>query len=164
MDAFIDKCVRVAIVGQLWRHRRCVASTSAAAADPKLDGIASQISSLTLLETSQLVQLLKTRLNIQDIAMPVMAAPTGAGAAAPAAEEEKPEEKTEFTLKLEKFDAASKAKLIREIKGILPGANLVEAKKFVEGAPKTIRENVPKEEAEKIKKTLEAVGATVTLE
>ncbi|KAI8049624.1 hypothetical protein BDF22DRAFT_697850 [Syncephalis plumigaleata] len=138
-------------------------------ANPKLDGIVDQVSTLTLLETSQLIQLLKTRLNIQDIAMPMMAAPTGAGAATPAAAE------TEFTLKLDKFDAASKAKLIREIKGILPGANLIEvsssdtrilgvAKKFVEGAPKIIRENVPKEEAEKIKKALEAVGGTVTME
>ncbi|RKP10872.1 ClpS-like protein [Thamnocephalis sphaerospora] len=137
---------------------------SSSAESPKLSGIVDQISTLTLLETASLVQLLKTRLNIQDIAMPVMAASAGQGAAAPAAEEEKVAEKTEFTVKLEKFDAATKAKVIREIKGLLPGANLVEAKKFVEGAPKVIRENVPKEEAEKIKKALEAVGATVSLE
>ena len=67
-------------------------------------------------------------------------------------------------MKLEKFDAAAKAKIIKEIKALIPGANLVEAKKFVESVPKVIRENVPKEEAEKIKKTLEALGATVLLE
>ena len=54
--------------------------------------------------------------------------------------------------------------MIREIKNILPNANLVEAKKFVESAPKLIRENVPKDEAEKIKKALEAVGAVVLME
>jgi large subunit ribosomal protein L7/L12 len=143
---------------------RTYSSLPDASQDPKLSGLVDQISKLTLLETASLVALLKTRLNIQDIAAPVMAAPVAAsGAAAPAAEE-KPPEKTEFTVKLEKFDAASKAKVIREIKGLLPGANLVEAKKFVESAPKVIREKVPKEEAEKIKATLEAVGATVLLE
>jgi large subunit ribosomal protein L7/L12 len=93
--------------------------------------------------------------------------PVAAAAPAAAAEEtpqEKAAEKTLFTIKLEKIDTASKAKIIKEIKGLLPGANLIEAKKFVEGAPKVIRENVSKEEAEKIKKTLEAVGATILLE
>jgi large subunit ribosomal protein L7/L12 len=141
---------------------RTYSSLPDASQDPKLSGLVDQISKLTLLETASLVALLKTRLNIQDIAAPVMAAPVAASGA-PAAEE-KPPEKTEFTVKLEKFDAASKAKVIREIKGLLPGANLVEAKKFVESAPKVIREKVPKEEAEKIKATLEAVGATVLLE
>lgn len=115
---------------------------------------------------------LQTRLNIQDsaMAMPMMGSPMQAAAggasqaAAMAAEEPKPAAKTEFAVKLEKFDAASKAKIIREIKNIIPGANLVEAKKFVESAPKVIKENVPKEEAEKIKKLLESVGATVVLE
>lgn len=95
--------------------------------------------------------------------MPVAAA-APAAAAAEDAPQEKAEEKTLFTVKLEKIDTASKAKIIKEIKGLLPGANLIEAKKFVEGAPKVIRENLSKEEAEKIKKTLEAVGATILLE
>jgi large subunit ribosomal protein L7/L12 len=73
-------------------------------------------------------------------------------------------EKTSFTIKLEKFDAAAKAKMIREIKGLIPGANLVAAKKFVESVPAIIREDVPKEEAEKIKATLEGLGGTVVLE
>jgi large subunit ribosomal protein L7/L12 len=105
------------------------------------------------------------------MAMPVMAAAGQTGAAiaggAPAAgaeEEQKPAAKTEFVVKLEKVDAASKAKIIREIKNIIPGANLVEAKKFVESAPKVIKENASKEEAEKIKKLLESVGATIVLE
>ncbi|OZJ01998.1 hypothetical protein BZG36_04724, partial [Bifiguratus adelaidae] len=130
---------------------------ASAAASPKVAGIVDQISTLTLLETADLVSALKARLNIQDIAMP-MAVPAagGAPAAAPAAEEEKPAEKSDFTVKLEKVDAASKAKVIREIKGLIPGMNLVEAKKFVEGAPKVVKEGVSKEEAEKLKKALEA--------
>ena len=54
--------------------------------------------------------------------------------------------------------------MIREIKSLISGINLVEAKKFVEGVPKVIKENVPKEEAEKMKKHLESLGATVILE
>ena len=95
--------------------------------------------------------------------MPV-AMPVGAAAApAAAAEEEKPAEKTDFSIKIDKVDAAAKAKVIREVKN-LAGLNLVEAKKFVESVPKVLKESVPKEEAEKLKKALEAVGATVTLE
>lgn len=101
-------------------------------------------------------------LNISDV---VMAAPTGAApaAAAEAVVEEKQAEQTQFKVTLEKFDTASKAKVIKEIKQMLPGANLVEAKKFVEGAPKVIKEAATKEEAEKMKKVLEAIGATVSL-
>ncbi|GJJ71881.1 large subunit ribosomal protein L7/L12 [Entomortierella parvispora] len=132
--------------------------------DPKIVSIVDQISGLTLLQTADLVSLLKVRLNIQEIAMPVGgAAPAQASAAAPV-EEEKVVEKTEFNVKLEKFDAAAKAKLIREIKNIIPGINLVEAKKFVEGAPKVVKEGLNKADAEKLKKTLEDLGATVSLE
>ncbi|KAF9996845.1 cytoplasmic RNA-binding protein [Entomortierella chlamydospora] len=136
--------------------------------DPKIVSIVDQISGLTLLQTTDLVSLLKTRLNIQEIAMPVGggggAAPAAQAAAAAPVEEEKAAEKTEFSVKLEKFDAAAKAKLIREIKNIIPGINLVEAKKFVEGAPKVVKENLNKADAEKLKKTLEDLGATVSLE
>lgn len=121
---------------------------------------------MTLLEAADLVSQLKMRLNIQEIAMPAAAAGPAAPAAAAAEpeEEEKPKEKTMFTVKLEKFEAASKAKVIKEIKAIVPNMNLVEAKKFVESAPKVIKENVPKEEAEKLMKTFTALGATVVLE
>ncbi|KAF9363559.1 cytoplasmic RNA-binding protein [Mortierella sp. NVP85] len=138
---------------------------SGSGVDPKIVSIVDQISGLTLLQTADLVSLLKTRLNIQEIAMPVGGG--GAPAAAPAAAaapEEKVAEKTEFNVKLEKFDAAAKAKLIREIKNIIPGINLVEAKKFVESAPKVVKEGLNKADAEKLKKTLEDLGATVSLE
>jgi large subunit ribosomal protein L7/L12 len=70
----------------------------------------------------------QTRLNITEVALPAAsAAPAAAGAPAEAAEEaEKPKEKTIFTLKLEKIDAAAKAKIIREVKAIMPNMNLVE--------------------------------------
>ncbi|KAF9977920.1 hypothetical protein BGZ65_007204, partial [Modicella reniformis] len=136
--------------------------------DPKIVSIVDQISGLTLLQTADLVSLLKSRLNIQEIAMPVggsaSAAGQGSAAAAAPVEEEKVAEKTVFNVKIEKFDAAAKAKLIREIKNIIPGINLVEAKKFVESAPKVVKEGLNKADAEKLKKTLEDLGATVSLE
>lgn len=134
---------------------------------PELESLVERICSLDLLKTSQLVGLLKKKLNLPDV-MPapmVMAAPlTGSAAAATVAPAAPQVEKTEFRVTLDKFDPTSKAKVIREIKGLLPQLNLVEAKNFVEGAPKVIKEKVKKEEAEKIKKTLEDLGATITLD
>jgi large subunit ribosomal protein L7/L12 len=111
----------------------------------------------------------QTRLNIPDMPMGGFVAAGGAGpaAAAPAAEEEEAApaaaEKTLFNLKLEKFDAGSKPKVIKEIKSML-GLSLVDSKKFVESAPKMMKEGVPKEEAEKIVETLKALGATAIME
>lgn len=68
-----------------------------------------------------------------------------------------------FNLKLESFDAASKAKIIKEVKSML-GLSLVESKKFVESVPKVIKESVPKEEAEKIVASLKALGAVASME
>ena len=89
----------------------------------------------------------------------VMAAPGGGGGGGGAAE--KPAEKTEFTVVLEAF-GADKIKVIKVVREIT-GLGLKEAKDVVEGAPKPIKENVSKEEAEKIKKQLEDVGAKVAL-
>ncbi|KAJ4145344.1 hypothetical protein LMH87_004197 [Akanthomyces muscarius] len=144
-------------------------STDAAAeapANPKIAEIVEQISKLTLLETADLVSSLKTKLNIPDL--PVggfAAAPAAAPAAAEEAEEAAPAaaEKTLFTLQLQEFDAATKAKVIKEIKSLL-GLSLVESKKFVESAPKMMKENVPKEDAEKIIATMKELGAKVTME
>ena len=95
------------------------------------------------------------------------AAPAAAQAAPAAVEEEEAapaaQEKTLFNLKLTAFDAASKPKIIKEIKQML-GLSLVDSKKCVESAPKMMREGVPKEEAEKIMETLKAVGGTVVME
>lgn len=96
----------------------------------------------------------------------MQAGPAG-GAAPAAAEEEEAEpaaaEKTLFNLKLEAFDAGSKPKIIKEIKSML-GLSLVDSKKFVESVPKVMKENVPKEEAEKIIETLKGLGAKVIME
>jgi large subunit ribosomal protein L7/L12 len=89
----------------------------------------------------------------------VAAGPVGGGGAAAA---EKPAEKTEFTVSLDGFDAAKKINVIKVVREIT-GLGLKEAKDLVEGAPKPVKENLPKEEAEKIKKQLEEGGAKVSL-
>ena len=88
----------------------------------------------------------------------VVAAGPGPGAAAA----EKPPEKTEFTVQLDGFDAAKKINVIKVVREIT-GLGLKEAKDLVEGAPKPVKENVSKEDAEKIKKQLEDGGAKVSI-
>lgn len=150
---------------QLTRLNSTAAPVEKAPVDPKISAIVDQISTLTLLETSSLISELKERLNISDIALPAAGAAPAAAPAAPVEEEtkEEVEEQTIFSIKLESFDAKSKPKIIKEVKGLL-GLSLVESKKFVEAAPKVLKENVAKEDAEKIKATLEGVGAKVSLE
>jgi len=99
--------------------------------------------------------------------MPAATPAAAQGAAAPAADEpaaEKPKEKTVFNVKLESFDAASKPKVIREVKALVPNLTLMDAKKFVESLPKVLKENVSKEDAEKLAKVFEAIGGVVKLE
>jgi large subunit ribosomal protein L7/L12 len=109
---------------------------------------------------------LQSRLNIPDMPIGGFAAP----AAAPAAVAEEPEEpaaaaaeKTLFTIKLASFDASAKPKVIKEVKNLL-GLSLVDSKKFVESAPKMMKENVTKDEAEKIIATMKDLGAVVTMD
>lgn len=93
------------------------------------------------------------------------AAPAPA-APAPAEEEEAApvaQEKTLFTLTLKSFDPASKPKIIKEIKSML-GLSLVDSKKFVESAPKQMKEGVPKDESEKIIATLKGLGGVATMD
>lgn len=110
----------------------------------------------------------KTRLNIPDMPMGGFAAGPAAPAAAPAAEEAeeaapKVEEKTLFNVKLESIDASAKPKIIKEVKAML-GLSLVDSKKFVESAPKVMKEGVPKEEAEKMIELMKGLGAVVKME
>jgi large subunit ribosomal protein L7/L12 len=122
-----------------------------------LETLVNDISGLTLLETSELVKLLETKLGVS-AAAPVAAAAApaaGGGAAAPAAEA-----KTTFDVIL-KEAGANKIGVIKEVRAAVAGLGLAEAKALVEGAPKTVREGVTKEEAEEIKKKLEAAGAKV---
>ena len=114
------------------------------------------IETISVLELSQLVKALETRLGVSAAAPVAVAAAPAVGGAAAAAEE-----KTEFTVEL--TDAgAQKIGVIKEVRAIT-GLGLKEAKDLVEGAPKAVKENVAKDEAEKIKKQLEAAGAKVTI-
>ncbi len=114
------------------------------------------IETISVLELSQLVKALEARLGVSAAAPVAVAAAPAAGGAAAAAEE-----KTEFTVEL--TDAgAQKIGVIKEVRAIT-GLGLKEAKDLVEGAPKPVKENVAKDEAEKIKKQLEAAGAKVTI-
>ena len=121
----------------------------------KMEEFVSYIENMTVLELSKLVKTLEERLGVS------AAAPVAVAAAAPAAAAAAPaEEKTEFDVILAGFDAAAKIAVIKEIRGIT-GLGLKEAKDLVEGAPKTIKEAVAKDEAEKIKAALEAAGAKI---
>ena len=94
------------------------------------------------------------------------AAAPAAPVATPVEEEEAApakQEKTLFNLKLVSFDAAAKPKIIKEIKSML-GLSLVDSKKFVESAPKLMKEGVPKEDADKIVATLKELGGVVEME
>ena len=119
-----------------------------------INAIAEQIQGLTLLEASQLVKLLEEKLGVSAAAATVAAAPAGAAAAAPAAEE-----KTEFAVILTAAGAnkINVIKVVREITSL----GLKEAKDLVDGAPKSIKDGVKKEDAQKIKEQLEAAGAVV---
>jgi large subunit ribosomal protein L7/L12 len=111
----------------------------------------------------------QSRLNIPDISFAAPAAAASSSAAAPAAaaaEDDAPPpaaEKSLFTLKLQSFEAASKPKIIKEVKSML-GLSLVDSKKFVESAPKVLKEGVSKEEGEKIVATIKALGGVVAME
>jgi large subunit ribosomal protein L7/L12 len=118
--------------------------------------IADQIQGLTLLEAAELVKVLETRLGVSAAAASAaVAAPAaGAAAAAPAAEE-----KTEFTVILTAA-GANKINVIKAVREVT-SLGLKEAKELVDGAPKTVKEGVNKDEAEAIKKKFTEAGATV---
>ena len=94
-------------------------------------------------------------------------APGAAPAAAAAEEADEPapaaQEKSVFNIKLVSFEATAKPKIIKEVKNLL-GLSLVDSKKFVESAPKLMKESVPKEEAEKIIATMKELGAVAEME
>ena len=113
------------------------------------------IETISVLELSQLVKALEARLGVSAAAPVAAAAAPAAGGAAAA------EEKTEFSVELTEA-GAQKIGVIKEVRAIT-GLGLKEAKDLVEGAPKPVKENVAKDEAEKIKKQLEAAGAKVTI-
>ena len=119
-----------------------------------LQKIVDDLSKLTVLEAADLAKLLEEKWGVS-AAAPVAMMAAGAAAAAPV------EEKTEFTVVLTAA-GAQKINVIKEVRAIT-SLGLKEAKDLVEGAPKPVKESVSKDEAEKIKKQLEAAGATVEL-
>ena len=124
----------------------------------KLDDVVKTIEELSVLELSELVKLLEEKFGVKAQAMmqaPVMMA-QGAGAAA-----EEAEEKTSFDVVLAEI-GPNKIQVIKEVRA-LTDLGLKEAKDLVESAPKAVKEGVPKEEAEEIKKKLEAQGAKVEI-
>ena len=121
-----------------------------------LQKIVDELSKLTVLEAADLAKMLEEKWGVSAAAaVAVAAGPAGGGGAAAA------EEKTEFTVVLASA-GDKKIEVIKEVRA-LTGLGLKEAKDLVEGAPKTVKEGVAKDEAEKIKATLEKVGAKVEL-
>jgi len=115
------------------------------------------IENMSVLELSQLVKDLENKFGVSAAAPVAMAAMPGAAGAAPAAEA-----KTEFTVVLASVAADKKINIIKEVRA-LTGLGLKEAKDLVEGAPKPVKDGVSKQEAEEIKKKLEAEGAKVEI-
>lgn len=123
---------------------------------PKLEELVKSIEGLTALELSDLAKALETKFGVTAAQPMMMAGPmAGAAGAAPV------EEQTSFTVIL-KEAGASKINVIKEVRAVT-NLGLKEAKDLVEGAPKTVKDGVTKEEAEEIKKKLEAAGAKVEL-
>ena len=127
----------------------------------KIEEILESLKTLSLLEASELVKQIEETFGVSAAASAgvVMAAPgagggEGEGAAA--------EEKTDFDVVLESFDAAAKIKVLKVVRNAT-GLGLGDAKALVEGAPKTVKEGVAKAEAEALKKEIEEAGGKVTL-
>ena len=123
------------------------------------DKLVEQLSGLSVLEIAGLVKQLEEKWGVSAAAPVAVAAPAAGagGAAAPAAEE-----KTTFDVILKEM-GSNKIAVIKEVRGAVPGLGLAEANALVEGAPKTIKEGVTKEEADEIKKKIEAAGAKVEI-
>jgi len=129
----------------------------AKAGGAKLDKLVEDIGSLTVLELAELVDTLKDRFNIEAIAVAPAAGAPAAGAAAP----EAAAEKSEFDIILSDV-GSQKLQVLKEVRSIT-GLGLKEAKEVIDNLPGTIKEASAKDEAEEIKKKLEAVGAKVEL-
>ena len=127
----------------------------------KTDEILESLKSLSLLEASELVKQIEEAFGVSAAASAgvVMAAP---GAAAGGGGGEAAEEKTEFDVILDSFDAAAKIKVLKAVRNAT-GLGLGDAKALVEAAPKAVKEGISKDDAEALKKEIEEVGGKVTL-
>ncbi len=126
------------------------------------DKLVDQLSGLTVLEVAGLVKQLEEKWGVSAAAPvaaaagPAAAGPGGGAASAPA------EEKSTFEVVLTEM-GSNKIAVIKEVRGAVPGLGLAEAKALVEGAPKTVKEGVTKQEADDMKKKIEAAGAKVEI-
>jgi len=125
-----------------------------------INSIVDQLSGLTVLEVADLVKQLEEKWGVSATAPVAVAAAGGGGGGAAAAAPA--EEKTQFDVIL-KEAGGNKIAVIKEVRAAVPGLGLAEAKALVEGAPKTVKEGATKEEAEEIKKKIEAAGAKVEI-
>ncbi|CAK9299973.1 unnamed protein product [Gordionus sp. m RMFG-2023] len=135
----------------------------------KIIDLVKEISSLNLLEVADLNALLKKTLNIQDIASsfnPLSIAAMNAQNMQSNSNDKEAQSstKTAFTVKMTKYDETKKVGIIKEIKNLMTGMNLVQAKKYVESLPQTVKSDLGKDEAEKLKEQLTALGATIVIE
>ena len=125
-----------------------------------INTLVDQLSGLTVLEVADLVKQLEEKWGVSAAAPVAVAAVGGGGGGAAAAPVE---EKTAFDVIL-KEAGGNKIAVIKEVRACVAGLGLAEAKALVEGAPKTLKEGVTKQEAEEMKKKLEAVGAKVEVQ
>eukprot|EP01002_Notosolenus_urceolatus_P009223 NODE_3439_length_928_cov_21.382253_g2865_i0.p1 GENE.NODE_3439_length_928_cov_21.382253_g2865_i0~~NODE_3439_length_928_cov_21.382253_g2865_i0.p1 ORF type:complete len:223 (+),score=48.14 NODE_3439_length_928_cov_21.382253_g2865_i0:196-864(+) len=144
-----------------------------AVAQKKVESLASQILSLNVLEVNLLGKLMREKLGLSADYQPAMAmaggaAPAGAAAGAPApaaaapVEEEKVEQFT-FDVTLKNYPDAAKVKIIKEVRPLIPGLGLKEAKELVEKKPVMLKQGIPKDEVEVFKSKLEPLGAELEI-
>lgn len=129
-----------------------------------IEKLIDEVSNMTVLELSELVKALEDKFGVSAAAVPMMMPGSGmtpAGTTGAAEEEAPEEEKTEFDVQLKEI-GPNKIPVIKEVRAAT-GLGLKEAKEAVEAAPNTIKQGVSKEEAEKVKAQLEAVGAVVEI-
>jgi large subunit ribosomal protein L7/L12 len=138
-------------------------------APPHIEKLADDMLNLTMLEMHELINMVQHHFGWTDDELDIFAVDGsvgggggGAGAAGQAEAEQVPEEKTSFDLKLESYDEKAKIKVIKEVRAIA-GLGLKEAKELVEGAPKVIKKDLKKEQAEELKAKLEEAGAKVEI-
>ncbi|KGN48876.1 uncharacterized protein LOC101204400 [Cucumis sativus] len=154
------------------RNYTTASPESRPAPSERVSAIVDEISGLTLLEVADLTEVLREKLDVKEMPVMTMMMPgmgfggfRGAGKGGPGAKgvEEKKEEKTAFDVKLDAFDAASKIKIIKEVR-TFTNLGLKEAKDLVEKAPTLLKKGVTKEEAETIIAKMKEVGAKVSME
>ncbi|XP_066395329.1 uncharacterized protein [Miscanthus floridulus] len=145
-------------------RRLSTAAATAAGEDPKLSRIADELLALSPAELDDYAALLRLKLRLSLTSSTAAgASPAGAGDAAAGAEEAAAAVKTAFDVKIEKYEAAAKIKIIKEVRAVTD-LGLKEAKELVEKAPVVVRAGLPKEEAEALAAKLKAAGAAVALE